>query len=272
MPGSTPMIEADGLTKFYAGFPAIQRVSFSIQAREVVAFLGPNGAGKSTTMKILTGYLAASSGRARIAGLDVATRRLQAAEKIGYLPENGPIYPEMTPREFLRFFGEARGLRKLFKGRLDAVTETCALASVLDKPLSKLSKGYRQRVGMAQVLLHEPASKPDPAFPIHLHGKALGWHLVPERNGDGELTCGNRPNTHLHGALELILPSARELFRSRESFDEYVGIQQQVPDDLARALKGEATLNNHGRSFTPYSLLTAYCSLLTAHCLLLTAY
>lgn len=157
MTGSQPMIEANGLTKVYGSFAAIQDVTFQVQTGEVVAFLGPNGAGKSTTMKILTGYLAPTAGTARIAGLDVGTNRLEAASRLGYLPENGPVYPEMTPRELLGFFGEARGLsRSDRKSRLEAVTETCALASVFDKPLGKLSKGYRQRVGMAQVLLHEP--------------------------------------------------------------------------------------------------------------------
>lgn len=157
MTHSTPMIEAQGLTKVYGTFAAIQNVSFTVQAGEVVAFLGPNGAGKSTTMKILTGYLAPTAGTARIAGIDVGSSRLEAAARLGYLPENGPVYPEMSPRELLQFFGEARGLSaQRWKDRLAAVTEVCALASVMDKPLGKLSKGYRQRVGMAQVLLHEP--------------------------------------------------------------------------------------------------------------------
>src|SRR2546428_491438 len=106
----TAMIEAIGLSKFYRDFAAIRDVSFSIPAGQVVAFLGPNGAGKSTTMKILTGYLAPSAGRARIAGLDVVDDRIRAAERLGYLPENGPLYPEMTPLALLRFFGRARGL------------------------------------------------------------------------------------------------------------------------------------------------------------------
>lgn len=157
MTANTPMIEAAGLTKVYGSFAAIRDVSFRVMAGEVVAFLGPNGAGKSTTMKILTGYLAPTAGHARIAGHDVAVERLSAAARVGYLPENGPVYPEMTPRELLSFFGEARGMtaRRLAE-RLAAVTETCALSGVFDKPLGKLSKGYRQRVGMAQVLLHEP--------------------------------------------------------------------------------------------------------------------
>ena len=153
----TSMIEAHGLTKHYGSFVAIQDVTFSIQPGEVVAFLGPNGAGKSTTMKILTGYLAPTSGTARVAGYDVASHRLEASQKLGYLPENGPLYPEMTPRGMLSFLGEARGIpRTTLAARMDEVIKTCSLETVLEKPIRKLSKGYRQRVGLAHVLLHDP--------------------------------------------------------------------------------------------------------------------
>ena len=151
------MIEADGLAKFYGDFIAIEDVSFRVPRGEIVAFLGPNGAGKSTTMKILTGYLAPTAGTARIAGHDMSTDRLAGAERLGYLPENGPLYPDMTPRSLLEFFADARGLtgdRK--KSRVEAVVTQCELGSVIGKAIGKLSKGYRQRVGMAQVLLHEP--------------------------------------------------------------------------------------------------------------------
>lgn len=151
------MIEADRLSKFYGSFAAVRDVSFRIRRGEVVAFLGPNGAGKSTTMKLLTGYLAPTSGEARLAGFSMATDRLQAAPLLGYLPENGPLYPDMTPRTLLGFFADARGLAGRYRQeRLEAVIDICALGAVLGKPISKLSKGYRQRVGMAQALLHEP--------------------------------------------------------------------------------------------------------------------
>ncbi len=153
----TWMIEARSLSKFYGSFAAIRDVSFRIPQGQVAAFLGPNGAGKSTTLKILTGYLTPSAGSALIGGLDVAAHRIEAAARIGYLPENGPLYPEMTPLELLRFFGEARGLENgRLQSRIDSVVRQCALEAVLEKSIFKLSKGYRQRVGMAQVLLHEP--------------------------------------------------------------------------------------------------------------------
>ena len=151
------MIEAKGLSKYYGPFVAIQDVTFSIPEGQIVAFLGPNGAGKSTTMKILSGYLAASEGSAWIAGLNVRTDRLEAAKKLGYLPENGPLYQNMTPLELLTFFGEVREIEPAqLKKRLDRVVEQCALDLVLEKPIDKLSRGYKQRVGLAQALLHEP--------------------------------------------------------------------------------------------------------------------
>lgn len=151
------MIEAVGLSKYYGDFAAVRDVSFQVHQGELVGFLGPNGAGKSTTMKLLTGYLSASEGVARVAGHDMATDRLAGAQRLGYLPENGPLYPDMSPRSLLSFFADARGLLGRKKDeRIAAVVELCDLKSVIGKPIGKLSKGYRQRVGLAQVLLHEP--------------------------------------------------------------------------------------------------------------------
>jgi len=152
-----PMIEAIGLSKFYGPFAATRDVSFSVGEGELVAFLGPNGAGKSTTMKMLTGYIAPSEGSARIAGHDMMADRIAGSKRLGYLPENGPLYPDMTPLAMLDFFAEARGLSPAYKKeRIEAVVEICDLSTVLYKATSKLSKGFKQRVGMAQALLHEP--------------------------------------------------------------------------------------------------------------------
>ncbi|MCA9229770.1 MAG: ABC transporter ATP-binding protein [Planctomycetales bacterium] len=152
-----PMIEALGLSKYYGSFAASRDVTFSINRGEVVAFLGPNGAGKSTTMKLLTGYLAPSEGEARIAGFNMATDRLEGARRLGYLPENGPLYADMTPRSLLHFFGHLRQLSTAeLDRRMESVIHTCHLETVIGKPIGKLSKGYRQRVGMAQALLHDP--------------------------------------------------------------------------------------------------------------------
>jgi ABC-2 type transport system ATP-binding protein len=151
------MIEARNLSKQFGSFLAVRDVSFEVPRGQVVAFLGPNGAGKTTTMRLLTGFVAPTRGTARIAGLDVQTDRIAAAERLGYLPENGPLYPDMTPTGLLSFFGKARGLgSRRLRDRIDAVVAQCALESVASKPIGKLSKGYRQRVSMAQALLHDP--------------------------------------------------------------------------------------------------------------------
>jgi ABC-2 type transport system ATP-binding protein len=151
------MIEAKGLSKYYGPFVAVEDITFSIPEGQIVAFLGPNGAGKSTTMKILCGYLSPSAGTARIAGFDISGSRIDAATRLGYLPENGPLYNDMTPVGLLEFMGEARSMApEVLRRRIEVVTNQCALGEVLEKPIGKLSKGFRQRVGLAQALLHDP--------------------------------------------------------------------------------------------------------------------
>jgi ABC-2 type transport system ATP-binding protein len=151
------MIEAVGLSKFYGPFAAARDVSFSVSEGELVAFLGPNGAGKSTTMKMLTGYIAPSEGFGRIAGHNMMEDRIEGSRHLGYLPENGPLYPEMTPSSMLEFFADARGMSKAQKkDQIEKVIDICDLSSVMYKAISKLSKGFKQRVGMSQALLHEP--------------------------------------------------------------------------------------------------------------------
>ena len=151
------MIEARGLSKFYGPFAAARDVTFSVPKGEVAAFLGPNGAGKSTTMKLLTGFLTPTEGSARIGGFDVAANRMDAVKLIGYLPENGPLYYEMTPKSLLEHLGQARGMTGAhLRNRMEFVAEKCALQTVWNKTIGKLSRGYKQRVGMAQALLHDP--------------------------------------------------------------------------------------------------------------------
>jgi ABC-2 type transport system ATP-binding protein len=156
-PMTDEMIRAEKLTKNYGNFAAITDVSFTVKAGKVAAFLGPNGAGKSTTMKILTGYLTATSGRAWIAGLDTAEQRIEVARKVGYLPENGPLYMDMTPLGMLKFFAEARGLKGAgARESVDTAIESCGLQSVRNKRIDKLSRGFRQRTCLAQALLVKP--------------------------------------------------------------------------------------------------------------------
>lgn len=152
-----PAIAAESLTKSYGSVRAVDALSFTIPAGQLVAFLGPNGAGKSTTMRMLTGFLAPSSGVARIAGVDVHEQRVEAARRVGYLPENGPLYPEMSPLSLLGFMGGARAMSAAaLRERSAIVIDQCKLAEVATRPIGTLSKGYRQRVGMALALLHDP--------------------------------------------------------------------------------------------------------------------
>lgn len=155
--GGSVMIEARGLSKFYGDFAATRDVTFTVPAGQVCAFLGPNGAGKSTTMKMLTGFLSPSQGEAFIAGNNISTDRIKASERLGYLPENGPLYVEMTPEGLLNYIGEVRGLTgSTLASRLAWVADKCSLGEVWRKPISKLSRGFRQRVGMAHAMLHDP--------------------------------------------------------------------------------------------------------------------
>lgn len=151
------MIEAVGLTKFYGPHPAIMDVSFEVGEGEVVAFLGPNGAGKSTTMRILTGYMPATSGQAKVAGYDVSEQSLEARRHVGYMPEHIALYPDMRVTEYLVYCGKLEGLgRKELNERLAYVLDKCALEDRADSMIGFLSLGYRQRVGLAQALLHDP--------------------------------------------------------------------------------------------------------------------
>jgi ABC-2 type transport system ATP-binding protein len=151
------MIKVQNLTKRYAGFTAINNLNFEVERGEIVGFLGPNGAGKSTTMKILTGYLPATSGTAKIAGFDVFEQSLQARQHIGYLPENTPLYQDMRIGEYLRYRAQLKGVAggKL-KERVGDVLEMCDLSNVERKLIGSLSKGYRQRVGLADALVSDP--------------------------------------------------------------------------------------------------------------------
>ncbi len=151
------MIEARGLSKFYGEFAATRDVTFSVPRGQICGFLGPNGAGKSTTMKLLTGFLAPSRGESFLAGINVGTDRIKASESLGYLPENGPLYVEMTPQSLLKYMGEVRGLSaETLARRMAWVSDKCSLSEVWRKPISKLSRGFRQRVGMAHAMLHDP--------------------------------------------------------------------------------------------------------------------
>ena len=151
------MIKVEGLTKRYARTVAVDNISFEVEKGQIVGFLGPNGAGKTTTMRILTGFLPATAGTANVAGFDVQENPMEVKKRIGYLPETPPVYPEMEVSEYLEFAGQLKGITKAdIKRRTDDAIGRCSLGDVRSKLIGKLSKGYRQRVGIAQAIIHNP--------------------------------------------------------------------------------------------------------------------
>ena len=198
------MIEVENLTKYYGNITAIENVTFNVEKGEVVGFLGPNGAGKTTTMRVLTCFMPASSGRASVAGYDVFKQSLDVRRHIGYLPENVPLYLEMTVDAYLMYVSKIKGIeRSQRKARIDAVVESCGLTENRKRITGQLSKGYRQRVGLAQALIHspdvlildEPTIGLDPRQIIEVrelikelgreHTIILSTHILPEAS----MTC-----------------------------------------------------------------------------------
>jgi ABC-2 type transport system ATP-binding protein len=153
----TAMIEVTGLSKRYRDRIAVEELTFSVPEGEILGFLGPNGAGKSTTMRILTGYLPATSGTVKVAGFDVFEEPYEVKRRIGYLPETPPLYPEMTVRGYLRFVASIKGVRRgQLATELERVARATGVSEVMERLIQNLSKGYRQRVGIAQALLGNP--------------------------------------------------------------------------------------------------------------------
>jgi len=150
------VIEVQHLSKKYGPFTAVDDVSFRAESGEILGFLGPNGAGKTTTMRIITGYMPATQGKASVAGFDVFDKPLEAKRRTGYLPETPPLYPDMTVRDYLRFVAKIKGVRANVNDRVDAVMKKTWVADMANRHCGKLSKGYKQRVGLAQALIHEP--------------------------------------------------------------------------------------------------------------------
>ena len=151
------MIEVRNLTKRYGDLVAVDRVSFTAQKGEIVGFLGPNGAGKTTTMRIITGFIPATSGTVTVEGFDIFEQAHEVRSRIGYLPENPPLYADMTVTSYLEFVGRIKGLaRAALPGAVDRALQRCGLTEVTRRVLGHLSKGFRQRVGLAQALIHEP--------------------------------------------------------------------------------------------------------------------
>jgi len=193
------VIEVQHITKRYGGFTAVDDVSFRVERGEILGFLGPNGAGKTTTMRILTGYMPPTEGKATVAGFDVFTHAVEAKRRTGYLPETPPLYPDMTVREYLDFVARIKGVPpKEQKDRVSTVMQRTRIADMAGRHCGKLSKGYRQRVGLAQALIHnpevlildEPTAGLDPKQIIETrdlirglagdHTIVLSTHILPE--------------------------------------------------------------------------------------------
>ncbi len=233
------MIEVENLTKRYARTTAVDGISFTVQKGEILGFLGPNGAGKTTTMRILTCFLPASAGTARVAGYDVFESPLEVKRRVGYIPETPPLYPDMTVRTFLDFVAKIKGVPSSARAKkVDEAMEKTRVADVRDKLIAKLSKGYRQRVGLAQAIIHnpevlildEPTAGLDPKQIIETrelikglggeHTIVLSTHILPEVS----MTCGR----------VVIINKGRV-------------VAEDTPDNLTQRLRGAAMLELEAR-------------------------
>jgi ABC-2 type transport system ATP-binding protein len=263
------MIEAEKLTKYYEKTPAIEDVSFAVEKGEIVGFLGPNGAGKTTTMRILTGFLPPSSGTARVAGFDILTDSLQVRRRIGYLPENVPLYPDMKVAGYLEFVAEVKGLeRRERKRSIGQIMEKCRIVDVQRMLIGSLSRGYRQRVGIAQALLSnpevlildEPTVGLDPQQIIEirqlikqLSGQStiiLSTHILPEVSmvcqrviiiNDGHIIAVDTPENltaRLQSSAKLLLTVEGPVGQVEEALTQLPGVLRAQPTDEGKTGDG----------------------------------
>ena len=228
------MVEVQHVSKRYGALTAVDDVSFSVEQGEILGFLGPNGAGKTTTMRILTGYLPATEGRVRVAGFDVFEQPIEAKRRTGYLPETPPLYPEMTVAEYLRFVARINGVpARDRQTRVGSAMERTSIADMADRYCGKLSKGYRQRVGLAQAILHnpdvlildEPTAGLDPRQIIETR------KLITELSGDHTIIL----STH-------ILPEVSQTCQRVVIINKGRLVAVDTPDNLTARLQGSQTL------------------------------
>ena len=228
------MIEVEHLTKRYGQVTAVSDISFQVNKGEILGFLGPNGAGKTTTMRVLTGYMPPTEGRAKIAGFDVMDQPLEAKRRTGYLPETPPLYPEMTVREYLDFVAKIKGVAPRDRAaRVQQVMGRTWIADMAQRACGKLSKGYRQRVGLAQALIHnpdvlildEPTAGLDPKQIIETR------RLIKELAGDHTIVL----STH-------ILPEVSQTCQRVVIINKGRLVAVDTPDNLTRRLKGSSTI------------------------------
>jgi ABC-2 type transport system ATP-binding protein len=224
------LIEVQGLTRYYADRPAIQDLTFSVPRGQVLGFLGPNGAGKSTTMRILTGYLGPTSGFASVAGFDVVEHSLEARRHIGYLPETTPLYNEMRVAAFLDTMCRLRGVpASTRRSRVDEAVEACGLTDRRDEVIGRLSRGLRQRVGLAQAIVHDPAV-------LILDEPTAGLDPAQTRETRGLITALGKEHTVVlssHVLPEVSATCERVLIISQGRL-----VADDTPDNLARSIAG----------------------------------
>jgi gliding motility-associated transport system ATP-binding protein len=228
------VIEVQHLTKRYGRLTAVEDVSFRVERGEILGFLGPNGAGKTTTMRILTGYMPATDGKATVAGFDVFDQPIEAKRRTGYLPESPPLYPDMTVGEYLTFVAKVKGVASNErKSRIGSVMERTRIADMAKRHCGKLSKGYRQRVGIAQALIHnpdvlildEPTAGLDPKQIIETR------ELIKELAGDHTIVL----STH-------ILPEVSQTCQRVVIINKGKVVAVDTPDNLTSRLRGAETM------------------------------
>ncbi|MCX7014403.1 MAG: ATP-binding cassette domain-containing protein [Candidatus Sumerlaeota bacterium] len=251
------MITVEKLTKYYGEFPAVRDVSFQVGKGEILGFLGPNGAGKTTTMRILTCYTPATSGKATVAGFDVFTQSLEVRRRIGYLPENVPLYNEMTVRGYLLFMAEAKGHRgAAARKAVEQAINECGLAEVRNRLIAQISRGFRQRVSLGQavlgnpdvLILDEPTIGLDPRQIVEIRnliknmaGKRtviLSTHILPEV----ALTC--QKVLVIHRGRIVASGTPDEMISNLEAVRQTDVIARGAPDAIATALRSAAGVTN----------------------------
>ena len=228
------MIEVANLTKRYAGRTAVSNISFTVARGEIVGLLGPNGAGKSTTMRILSCFLPATSGTARVAGFDIFHESDEVRRRIGYMPENNPLHPDMRVREYLKFRARLKGLSRVrTRERVDRVMEQFELTEVQKRIIGQLSKGFRQRVGLADSLVHEPEL-------IILDEPTIG--LDPNQIRSVRKLIKSLAQTHTVLISTHILPEAEMTCNRMVIMDEGSILAADTPDNLQRLMSGNSQI------------------------------
>jgi ABC-2 type transport system ATP-binding protein len=228
------VIEVEHLTKRYGPVTAVHDVSFQVRKGEILGFLGPNGAGKTTTMRVLTGYMPATEGRVRVAGYDVFEQAIEAKRRIGYLPETPPLYPDMTVREYLQFVAKIKGVAKADRrSRVEQVMARTWVSDMANRACGKLSKGYKQRVGLAQAILHNPEVLilDEPTAGLDPKQIRETRRLIKELAGDHTIIL----STH-------ILPEVSQTCDRVVIINKGRVVAEDTPENLTRRLSGEETI------------------------------